>query len=309
MNSYKNQIGLIGLNDSSICLLRNLTRNCFSVSVFDYFKKNYKALKEEGFTCFDSIEEMIKNFFGQIIIFITGNWNDKLASIFEFLIGTLPCESIIIDMTNSQYEIIKNNFKIAKQKKINYLDGSLVGTLDDITWFPSLLISGDINIFNYLSHIFELISADNKKIFYFEKLGSSHFLKKIHNGIENSFVQSVIEGLSLIKKSDYSLNLQKVLNFFNNASLLESKIVNLISKGYDEKEIEPVGFENNTNELIFQEENDLNSIIKILINVNQKSPVLSTACFSSLKFKSSLESFSKNIYINFLKLKKVVDEE
>ena len=307
MYKYKNQIGLIGLSDFGICLLRNLTRNCFSVASYDYKKSNYTNLRNEGFTCFESLKEMVDNFFGQIIIFLTGNWNEGLENIFATLLELLPPESIIIDATNCEYEIIKNNYQKATQKNISYLDVAFVGTLDDITWSPNLLVSCNSDIFNYLKHIFDLLVAD-KKIFYFEKLGSSHFLKKIHDGIENSFVQSILEGLSLIKKSNYHFDVKSVLDFFNTGSLVEGKTIKFINDGY-EKEIKPEGFENSTYELLSDQENSLNSIIKNLININYKSPVLSTACFSSLKLKNSLDIFSKNIFIDFLKIKKVVEED
>ncbi|MDE5841612.1 MAG: hypothetical protein K2H11_01395, partial [Malacoplasma sp.] len=142
MNKYKNQIGLIGLNDFGVCLLRNLTRNCFSVANYDYKKRNYENLKKEGFTCFDSIKEMISNFFGEIIIFLTGNWNEGLENVYSTLIELLPSESIIIDATNCNYDVVQKNYQKAINKNINYLDAALVGTLDDITWFPNLLVSG-----------------------------------------------------------------------------------------------------------------------------------------------------------------------
>ncbi|MDE5545549.1 MAG: hypothetical protein K2I76_02965, partial [Malacoplasma sp.] len=251
MNKYKNQIGLIGLNDFGVCLLRNLTRNCFSVANYDYKKRNYENLKKEGFTCFDSIKEMISNFFGEIIIFLTGNWNEGLENVYFTLIELLPSESIIIDATNCNYDVVQKNYQKAINKNINYLDAALVGTLDDITWFPNLLVSGNLNTFNYLKHIFELLVAD-KKVFYFEKIGSSHYLKKIHDAIENSFAQSIIEGLSLIKKSNYNFDIKSVTDFFND-SLIESKTMKLIGQSYD-KEIKPDGFENSTYELLSNQE-------------------------------------------------------
>ena len=307
MNDYKNQIGLIGTDDSGVCLLRNLTRNCFSVNVYDSTKKNYESLRSEGFTCFDSVEAMLNNFYGQIIIMLNGNWNNKTEYTFNSLLDLLPERSIIIDATNSGQEIILTNLRKCKKRNLGYIDVSFIGTLDDLTWGPSLLVGGDVQLFNYLEPIFNQINSD-KKVFYFDSIGSSHYLKNIHDGIENSFVQSVIEGLALVQKSPHNFDTKKTLTFFKDASLLKGRVLDLISKSFliDSKENT-----NNINghQLLAEHSVYLNIVVKDLITVTQKTPTLSTACFSSLNLISTFDTFSKTVFCNYLKMKKFVDED
>ena len=98
-NRHKNQIGLIGLNDSSVCLLRNLTRNCFSVATYDVNKQNYVELKNEGFSCYESINEFNSHFVGQKIIIINGIWNHEISKIFSELLLLLEPELYLIQIS------------------------------------------------------------------------------------------------------------------------------------------------------------------------------------------------------------------
>lgn len=305
MNKYKNQIGLIGLNDSSECLLRNLTRNCFSVLTYDLNKSKYEELKKEGFTCFDSLDKFVNYFLGEKIVLLTGNWNRQTNNIFLDLINMLNMDSIIIDLTDSSYDVVVSNYQKAKNKNIEYVDASIIGTLDDITWGFSLAISGKENTVRYLQNVLKNTLSHETNFFFSGAIGSAHFLKMIHDSIQNSYANSILEGLDLMRRSPFDFNFKQALNFFENGnSLIQSRILSLLNKADINKEKD--------NSLLTDDVVNLNSAqnyIKHCMENKIYSQTNSSSNFSILKLKDLDDDFKKMLFKNLVSEIKSVEED
>ena len=65
--------------------------------------------------------------------------------------------------------------------------------------------------------------------------GTGHFVKLVHNGIEFGMLQSIGEGVELLRKSGFSLDLAKIFKNWSNGSVIRSWLVELMEKGLVEQ--------------------------------------------------------------------------
>ncbi|MCL4365920.1 6-phosphogluconate dehydrogenase (decarboxylating), partial [Patescibacteria group bacterium] len=56
-------------------------------------------------------------------------------------------------------------------------------------------------------------------------VGSGHFAKTIHNGIEYGMMEAIGEGAAILKNSEFPYDLQEVFRIYNTGSIIESRLV------------------------------------------------------------------------------------
>ena len=64
--------------------------------------------------------------------------------------------------------------------------------------------------------------------------GAGHYSKMIHNGIEYGMMQAMAEGFALMRASDFKLNLAEIAEIFNHGSVIESRLIEHLSDGFQE---------------------------------------------------------------------------
>jgi len=82
-----------------------------------------------------------------------------------------------------------------------------------------------------LRPLFLAIAAPSGEQF-FEGVGAGHFVKMVHNGIEYGMMQAIAEGFAIMKESKYELDLTRVADVYNHASVIESRLVGWLKSAY-----------------------------------------------------------------------------
>jgi 6-phosphogluconate dehydrogenase len=86
------------------------------------------------------------------------------------------------------------------------------------------MIGGDRAVFERLTPIWEAMAAPNAYGL-MGTVGSGHFAKMVHNGIEYGMMQAIAEGAAVLKKSAFKIDMAKVFEIYNNRSVIESRLV------------------------------------------------------------------------------------
>jgi 6-phosphogluconate dehydrogenase len=95
------------------------------------------------------------------------------------------------------------------------------------------MVGGEKMLFDMLYPLYSDLSvADGVE--FFDGPGAGHFVKMVHNGIEYGMMQSIAEGFSVMKKSDYKLDLENVADVYNHGSVIESRLVGWLQEAFEE---------------------------------------------------------------------------
>jgi 6-phosphogluconate dehydrogenase len=55
----------------------------------------------------------------------------------------------------------------------------------------------------------------------------------VHNGIEYGMMQAIAEGFSVLKKSNFKLDVKKIAKIYNKGSVIESRLMKWLEKGFE----------------------------------------------------------------------------
>jgi 6-phosphogluconate dehydrogenase len=109
--------------------------------------------------------------------------------------------------------------------------------------------------------------------------GSGHFVKLVHNGIDFGMLQSIGEGVALLRASPFDLDLQRIFKNWSNGSVIRGWLVELMENGLREKQIEDVeGYVEDTGEV--------NWLVQDAVNKEIPIPVISQSVMELFKSRA-----------------------
>jgi 6-phosphogluconate dehydrogenase len=99
----------------------------------------------------------------------------------------------------------------------------------------SMMVGGDASVVERLRPIFETLApAKDRGWGRVGPVGSGHFTKMVHNGIEYGLMQAYAEGFSIMEhKQDFSLDLHQVAEIWRDGSVVRSWLLDLISAAFE----------------------------------------------------------------------------
>lgn len=138
---------------------------------------------------------------------------------------------IVIDGANSKYTDSLARFQLLASHSVRFIDVGVSGGPDGARNGACLMIGGDEADVSIVDPIFRALAAPNAYA-HLGPVGSGHFAKMIHNGIEYGMMQAIAEGAAVLKASPFTYDLAKVMNIYNNRSVIESRLVGWAEKAF-----------------------------------------------------------------------------
>jgi 6-phosphogluconate dehydrogenase len=136
---------------------------------------------------------------------------------------------VLIDGGNSFYkDTLRRAAQLAKSN-IAYVDAGTSGGVWGLEEGYSLMVGGDEAVVARLTPIFETL-APGKDTGWGRvgPVGSGHFTKMVHNGIEYGMMQAYAEGFSILQhKQEFALDLHQVAEIWRTGSVVRSWLLDL----------------------------------------------------------------------------------
>jgi 6-phosphogluconate dehydrogenase len=135
----------------------------------------------------------------------------------------------IIDGGNSNYRDTQRRAAAVAQKKIDYVDSGTSGGIWGLAEGYSLMIGGEKAVVDRVKSIFETLApAPNQGWGHVGAVGSGHYTKMIHNGIEYGLMQAYAEGFSILQhKTEFKLDLTQIAEIWRYGSVVRSWLLDL----------------------------------------------------------------------------------
>lgn len=220
------QIGLIGLGKMGYNLALNLKRNHHSVTAFDINKVAMESITAEGVPTYSTVADLIGAMQGRKVVWIMVPAGNTVDVILNNLKTYLKPDDIVIDGGNSFYKDTLARARELEKLGIHYLDCGTSGGVEGALHGVCAMIGGKKEAFDYCEPIFKSISVPNGYL-YCGKVGSGHFVKMVHNGIEYGMMQAIAEGMEVLHKHDSSMDLAAVAKMWNHGSVIRSWLMEL----------------------------------------------------------------------------------
>ncbi|WP_088014666.1 phosphogluconate dehydrogenase (NAD(+)-dependent, decarboxylating) [Gottfriedia acidiceleris] len=224
------KVGLIGLGKMGLNLGQNLMDHNHEVVAFDLNTTAVEEMKGFGAIGTTSLEELVKNLDTPRVLWIMVP-HGVVDSVINDVKPFLSEGDIIIEAGNSHYKESIRRYEELKEHGIRFMDAGTSGGMEGARNGACYMVGGDQEAWEIVEPIFKDTSVENGFL-YAGKIGSGHFLKMVHNGIEYGMMAAIGEGFEVLEKSDFDYDYEKVAKVWNNGSVIRSWLMELTENAF-----------------------------------------------------------------------------
>ena len=225
------ELGLIGLGKMGFNMATRLRQGGHTVVGFDFNADVVKKLSSDGSKGVTSLEDLVKSLKAPRAIWLMVPSGDPVDETIAKLEPFMQKGDIFIDGGNSNYKDTQRRAKAEEAKGFHYIDCGTSGGVWGLKEGYSMMVGGPDEAVNRVRPIFETLApAPNRGWGRVGAVGSGHYTKMIHNGIEYGLMQAYAEGFSILQhKTEFNLDLHQIAEIWRYGSVVRSWLLDLTS--------------------------------------------------------------------------------
>ncbi|HEY3800307.1 MAG TPA: decarboxylating 6-phosphogluconate dehydrogenase [Caulobacteraceae bacterium] len=247
------QIGVVGLGRMGANIARRLMRGGHTCVVYDREAKAVSGVVTDGAAGAKDLADMVRQLEAPRTVWVmlpAGPITDETVTA---LGGLLSKGDAIIDGGNTMYRDDIRRAKALKPKGVDYLDVGTSGGVWGLERGYCMMVGGDADQVKRLDPILKTLapghgdiprtkrdaSADPRAVegyIHTGPVGSGHFVKMVHNGIEYGLMQAYAEGFDILKgkasealpeDERFELNVADIAEVWRRGSVVSSWLLDL----------------------------------------------------------------------------------
>ncbi|WP_266160624.1 phosphogluconate dehydrogenase (NAD(+)-dependent, decarboxylating) [Dyella silvatica] len=223
------KLGMVGLGRMGANMAERLLRGGHEVVGFDPNADARKALETHGASSADSLQTLVKALPAPRVLWLMVPAGKITDDTVNTLLSLLDTGDTVIDGGNSNYKDTMRRAKLYADQGLHYVDCGTSGGIWGLQEGYSMMIGGDEHAVESLRPIFETLAPGKEQGWgRVGPVGSGHFTKMVHNGIEYGLMQAYAEGFSILQhKQEFGLDLHQIGEIWRTGSVVRSWLLDL----------------------------------------------------------------------------------
>jgi 6-phosphogluconate dehydrogenase len=243
------ELGVVGLGRMGANISRRLMRDGHTCAVFDLDRTAVERLTTEGAVGAASLEGLVAALQPPRIVWVMVPAGGGTEAAIGDLAGRLQPGDIVIDGGNTHYRDDVRRASELGERGIRYVDCGTSGGVYGLERGFCLTVGGDADVFEHLGPIFASLapgvgvaprtrgrdgnpSPAEQGYLHCGPVGSGHFVKMVHNGIEYGLMASYAEGLDILRHAEggtagYRIDVAEVVEVWRRGSVVASWLLDL----------------------------------------------------------------------------------
>jgi 6-phosphogluconate dehydrogenase len=226
-------MAMIGLGKMGGNMVRRLRRGNVEVVGYDRAAEAVSLLhKESGMIAASSVEDAVSKLTSPRIVWLMLPSGDPTELQLRALAPQLSKGDIIVDGGNSNYHDSQRRGAWLAEQGIGFMDSGTSGGIWGLENGYCLMVGATNEVAKTMTPILQALApASDRGWAHVGPVGSGHFTKMIHNGIEYGMMQSFAEGLELLKgKKEFNLDLAQITELWRHSSVVRSWLLDLTAE-------------------------------------------------------------------------------
>ena len=223
------KLGMIGLGKMGANMAERLLLGGHHITGFDPNAVARKALEGKGGKSAASLPALVKSLSAPRAVWMMVPSGKVTDDTVNALLPLLAKGDTVIDGGNSNYKDTLRRAKLYADHGLGYVDCGTSGGVWGLKEGYSMMVGGDKKLVNTLKPIFETLAPGKAKGWgRVGPVGSGHFTKMVHNGIEYGLMQAYAEGFAILQhKEEFKLDLHQVGEIWRYGSVVRSWLLEL----------------------------------------------------------------------------------
>ena len=224
------KLGYIGLGKMGANMVERFLEKGYEVVAYDRNEDAVKVAKNKGAQTADTLAVLIAALPLPRLVWIMVPYH-AVDAVLKELTPLLAMGDVVVDGGNSPYKESIRRAKELEARGIGFLDVGVSGGPAGARNGACIMVGGKKDVFQKFETVFRDLSVPDGYGF-MGRSGAGHFVKMVHNGIEYGMMQALAEGFSVMKASDFRLDLTKITDVYNHKSVIESRLVGWLQSAF-----------------------------------------------------------------------------
>lgn len=215
---------IVGLGKMGLNLAKNFNDHGVRIEGYDVNQEIANQYQHDLFTFHRNLEKLVTDAESLLVMLVLPN-GDITNQTVKLMSETLKAGDQVVDFSNSHYQTSRQNCEILANADVKYFDCGLSGGMKGAREGACMMLGNSTTEDAELHQLLSTVCCEGGFAFY-EGVGSGHYLKMVHNGIEYGMMQAIGEGLQMLElQPHYQYNLDNVLGNWSNGSIIESALL------------------------------------------------------------------------------------
>lgn len=229
------KIGYIGLGRMGKNMVLHLLEQGIEVVAWNRSPQPAEELKSQNskVKIANNLEELVENLEVPRIIWLMLPAGEITDEYIDKLLPLLSKGDLLIDGGNSFYKDTLRRSNELTKNDIHFMDIGTSGGPGGARTGACLMIGGSEEDFKKIEPLAKAAAAPGAYQ-HLGPVGSGHFAKMVHNAIENGMMESIGEGLAILKNSQFKYDFVQLLDIYNHRSVVESRLIGWAQDAFKE---------------------------------------------------------------------------
>jgi len=229
-------IGMIGMGRMGGNMAERLKQGGHRVVAYDRDPDTRAAATSKGLEAADTLEHLVELLAPPRAIWVMVPSGNPTEATISALMEVLEAGDVVIDGGNSNYKDSMRRGADLRQRGIGMLDAGVSGGIWGLAEGYCLMVGGDDEAIAIVEPAFRTLApTPDLGYAHVGPLGSGHFVKMVHNGIEYGLMQAYAEGFELMKaKEVFELDMAQIAELWGHGSVVRSWLLDLTAAALSE---------------------------------------------------------------------------
>ncbi|MFV0421919.1 phosphogluconate dehydrogenase (NAD(+)-dependent, decarboxylating) [Oleidesulfovibrio sp.] len=222
------QIAIIGLGRMGMNMARRLLNGGHDVVVWNRSKDKVEQMQAEGATGFTDLADLATHMSTPRALWFMLPAGDATTERIAEVLPHLDRGDLIIDGANAYWRDDAPKAEMLAQHGIHYMDAGVSGGIWGLEKGYCTMVGGNAEDVARVAPALDTLAPPDGWL-HCGPVGTGHFVKMVHNGIEYAMMEAYGEGFDLMRNGPFeNLDLQAIAALWNRGSVVRSWLLELL---------------------------------------------------------------------------------
>jgi 6-phosphogluconate dehydrogenase len=213
------KVGMVGLGKMGGNMAARIGEAGHEVVGYDAFS---------GATQVASLAELVERLDAPRVVWVMVPAGDPTEGVVSELAGLLAVGDVVIDGGNSNWHDSVRRAGELGERGIGFVDAGTSGGVWGRTEGYCLMVGGADEHVGVAQPVFDALKPPEGGFVHAGPVGTGHFTKMVHNGIEYGLMQAYAEGYELLARSGLGIDVDGALDAWRSGSVVRSWLLDLM---------------------------------------------------------------------------------
>jgi len=225
-------LGLVGLGRMGANMVERLREGDHAVVVWDRDSATTAHVAEAtGAVAADSLADLVHKLTAPRLVWVMVPAGDPTEQTILDLKGLLAPGDVVIDGGNSNFRDSMRRGTVLAEAGIEMVDAGTSGGIWGLKNGYCLMVGGSDRAYQLVEPYLKTL-APVGGLLHTGPLGSGHFVKMVHNGVEYGMLAAIGEGFEVMEAAPFDLDLPAIAELWNHGSVVSSWLMELLADAY-----------------------------------------------------------------------------